>query len=186
MNSRLNAFKAKFLNHRVQANRRKLAAQLRNQKIGQKLNIAFGVLMVMTFLVIGRNYLGGREAQVNINRTQSIRVPTVLASAQAQANLLKMLSQVRAYIATGDPEYRYRYQESRQKFEADLAQMEALANHSASDIRDRVGKLKQTYQIWSELPDQLIALRDNLLENQPALKLLDNQGKNRLLLFSER
>ncbi|MEQ9233584.1 SpoIIE family protein phosphatase [Coleofasciculus sp. E2-BRE-01] len=183
MSFRLNAFKSKLLNHRFQANRRKLAVKLRNRKIGQKLNIAFGILIVMTFLVIGRNYLGGREAQVNINRTQNTRVPTVLASAQAQANLLKMLSQVRAYVATGDPEYRYRYQESRQKFEADLAQMEALANHSASDIRDRVGQLKQTYQIWSELPDQLIALRDDLLENQPALKLLDSQGKKPIIII---
>ncbi|MEQ8464467.1 SpoIIE family protein phosphatase [Coleofasciculus sp. E1-EBD-02] len=183
MSFRLNAFKSKLLNHRFQANRRKLAVKLRNRKIGQKLNIAFGILIVMTFLVIGRNYLGGREAQVNINRTQNTRVPTVLASAQAQANLLKMLSQVRAYVATGDPEYRYRYQESRQNFEADLAQMEALANHSASDIRDRVGKLKQTYQIWSELPDQLIALRDDLLENQPALKLLDSQGKKPIIII---
>ena len=76
--------------------------------------------------MVGLSYLAGQVASVNIQRTQELRVPTALASANAQENLLKMLSNIRAYLATGKPEYRYRYQQTRQDFEADLAELERL------------------------------------------------------------
>ncbi len=153
-----------------------------DRNIGQKLNVGFGVLVAITFLAIGRNYLGGRQAEVNINQTQELRVPTVLTSAQAQEHLLRMLSDVRAYLATGESEYRYRYQQARQSFERDLAQMEALSkNWSSSQSSQHLNKLKVTYQEWSELPDRLIELKDDLVENQPALHILDQEGQRPII-----
>jgi two-component system sensor histidine kinase ChiS len=158
--------------------------RLRDRKIGQKLNIGFGVLVVMTFLLVGRNYLGGRKAEVNINRTQELRVPTALTSAQAQEDLLKMLSNVRAYLATGEPEYRYGYQQARQSFEANLAEMETLLKRGTSPKNhQRLEQLKANYEQWTELPEQLIALKDDLLDNQPALKILDGEGQRPIIVI---
>jgi Tfp pilus assembly protein PilX len=64
---------------------------LNNLKIGSKLNIGFGLLVALTLVVIGVSYLGSFRTTTNINRTSDLSAPTALASARAQANLLRML-----------------------------------------------------------------------------------------------
>ena len=158
---------------------------LKNLKIGRKLTLGFGSLVTITLFVVGLSYLAGRVASVNIQRTQELRVPTALASANAQENLLKMLSNIRAYLATGEPEYRYRYQETRHEFEADLAELERLfsVRNASADSREQLEILTTNYHEWLELPDRLIALRNNLLDNQPALKLLDKEGEKSIIVI---
>jgi CHASE3 domain sensor protein len=94
-------------------------------KIGGKLTIGFGILGALTMLVIGLSYLGSYRATLNINRTGDVRVPTALASARAQANLLRMQADVQAYLALGDQTYRESFHQARQAFEADLASASA-------------------------------------------------------------
>ncbi|MDB9527517.1 SpoIIE family protein phosphatase [Oscillatoria sp. CS-180] len=161
-----------------QLNRLQLWRTLRNLKIGRKLTLGFGSLVAITLLVVVSSYLAGQVASSNIQRTQDLRVPTTLASANAQENLLKMLSNIRAYLATGEPEYRYRYQQTRQAFEADLAQLERLFSDrdASAQSREQLEELTTSYRDWLALPDQLIALQNNLTDNQPALKILDEQG----------
>lgn len=176
--------KLKSFHPRLEKQWQSLFIHLRDRKISDKLNLGFGILVMMIFLVIGRNYLGGRDAESNIQRTQTLRVPTALTSAQAQEDLLETQSNIRAYLATGESEYRYRYQQSRQRFEKNLVEMESLLNNGGStQNRERLKQLKLTYDRWSELPDRLIMLQDNLLDNQPALRLLEREGQRPIIVI---
>ncbi|HEY3232587.1 MAG TPA: response regulator [Roseiflexaceae bacterium] len=146
-------------------------------KIGGKLTIGFGILGALTMLVIGLSYLGSYRATRNINRTADVRVPTALASARAQADLLRMQASVQAYLALGDQTYRESYEQARQAFEGDLAELDELARRHDTSISNpefdrRLDALRSAYTQWSALPEQLFDLRDDQLKREPALRLL--------------
>jgi len=141
--------------------------------ISQKLNISFGILATLTFLVAGSSYLAGLRVTQKIQQTQNIRVPLAIASGNAQENLLDMLLNVRGYNITGESRFRTQYEQSRLAFEANLAQLEILLGQEpiADDIDlQSLEKLKAAYQQWSTLPDRLFLLKDSPRKNQPALK----------------
>src|SRR5262245_43062804 len=73
-----------------------------NLNIGLKLNIGFGILVMLIFLVVGLIFVAGREATQNINLTQEVRVPATLASARAQFSLLQMQASLRGYLVLSD------------------------------------------------------------------------------------
>lgn len=151
---------------------------VRNLKISDKLNLGFGILVVITFLVVGRSYLSSVQATNAINQTREVRMPATLISADAQTNLLKMVSDLRGYLASGESVFRDRYHQSRQTFEAKLDELTLLLQHSpSSDNQRRLNELQHTYKQWSALADRLFALHNNLLDNQPALRKLDNEGE---------
>src|SRR5688572_5571069 len=77
-----------------------------NMRIGSKLTVGFGIIVLLTLLVVGWSYLSSSRASENIETTSDVRVPIVLASSQAQADLLTMLGDVRGYLALGDEESR--------------------------------------------------------------------------------
>ncbi|MGB0563064.1 MAG: ATP-binding protein [Spirulinaceae cyanobacterium] len=149
--------------------------------IGHQLRVGFGVVVGLTFLVVGRSYLSTVHSTRYIQQTQQIRVPTVLASESAQTNLLQMQSDVRGYLATGESEFRSRYQAARQAFEQDLEQMVKLAAQQPDLVDAQIlTDIQAAYQQWSLLPDQLFALHDNVLDNQPAFDQLD-QAETKIL-----
>ena len=74
----------------------------RNLKLGTKLTIGFGILVALIFLSAGVSYLGSGRATTKINLTDDVRVPTAIVATRAQANLLRMLGDVRGYLALGD------------------------------------------------------------------------------------
>jgi CHASE3 domain sensor protein len=148
----------------------------KNLNIGRKLTLGFGILVVLMFLSAGVSYLGSGQATTKINRTDEVRVPVALAASHAQADLLQMQADVRAYLALGDPLYRQRYDESRDKFEADLAALFNELSHLDAKNQQRLKEIDATYQRWSELPDQLFELRDDQLEREPAYRLLATEG----------
>ncbi|MEB3282638.1 MAG: ATP-binding protein [Lyngbya sp.] len=151
---------------------------LKKISIRQKLNTGFGALVILTFSIVGFNYLGSTQARISIKRTESWRVPTVVNSADAQANLLKMLSSLHGYLATGRSEFRDEYQASRQEFENNLIQLIALAEQSSLiNNHQQLHQLHKLYQNWSDLPEQLFILKDNVVINQPALRLYEQEGK---------
>ncbi|MGF1514502.1 MAG: ATP-binding protein [Elainellaceae cyanobacterium] len=156
----------------------RLAERYRNLRIGRKLTLSFGLLVGITFLVVGRNYWGSFYATKVLERTQDIRMSTALRSAEAETNLLQMLSSVRGYMATGKSVFRSDYQQARQNFEANLTQLEVLLEReTASKSTFQLKALLQIYQEWGDLPEQMFTLRDDFLKNQPALALLDQQGE---------
>lgn len=163
----------------------RLQQQLHDLQISDKLSLGFGVLVLLTFLVVGRSYWGSVRAMLTIRRTQDLRMPMALISADAQANLLSMMSNVRGYLATGESQYRDRYQKARQTFEADLVKMHALLEQQRSSKTDEyLDDLQDTYTDWLTLPDQLFSLRNNALDNQPALRQLDEEGEVPIAVIS--
>jgi CHASE3 domain sensor protein len=148
----------------------------KNLKIGAKLTIGLGILVTLTLLVVGLSYLASADATVKIDNTDEIRVPTALAASRAQANLLRMLSDVRGYLALGETEYRDSYNQSKQDFADDLAELKALSLNFDPENKRRLAQLEVTFAEWSQLPDQLFELRSDQLEREPAYKLLATDG----------
>ncbi|MEB3359330.1 MAG: ATP-binding protein [Synechococcales bacterium] len=153
---------------------------LQNMSIRTKLNWGFGVLVTLTFLVTGRSYFGAAATRLSIDTTQNLQMPAALTSAKTQADLLNMLSLVRGYLVTGKAEYRVQYYIAKDSFEAELAKLESLLKTENSqsvqkNLKD-LEKLQNTYGAWAKLPEQLFELHDDLLKNQPALNLLEEEG----------
>ena len=149
---------------------------LKNLSIGAKLVVGFGILVILTLSVAAFSYLGSRGATTQIDNTGNVRVPTALASARAQANLLKMLGDVRGYLALGQGEFRSEYEQSRLAFEANLTELERLSPNLNVENSQRLEELKAAFAEWSELPETLFALRDDQLEREPAYRLLATDG----------
>ena len=98
--------------------------------IGGKLTLGFGIIVILTLIVVGLSFLSSRRASQKIDTTSQLRAPLALASSKAQADLLTMLSDVRGYLALGDPEYREGYSTASQAFEADLIELERLLSQN--------------------------------------------------------
>jgi len=150
---------------------------LKSLRIGTKLNIGFGILVALTLLSAGVSYLGSDRATTQINRTDDVRVPMALVASTAQADLLRMLGDVRGYLALGDQAYRDSYNQSNQAFQADLAELESLLALSADPLsQSRLTELKTAYAQWSQLPDRLFELRNDQLDREPAYRILATDG----------
>ncbi len=150
--------------------------RLKNLSIGSKLNIAFAILVLLTLVGAMVSYQASIQATTSINRTQEVRFPTTLVSSRAQRDLLRMLGDVRGYLALGESQYRDSYLQSRQAFEADLAELEQLSPNLNAENRARLLELRQTFEKWSALPDTLFELRDDQLEREPAYRILATDG----------
>ena len=156
------------------------AILLKRLNIGGKLTVGFGILVALTLLVVGLNYLGSFKAVTSINRTGELSAPSALTSAQAQADLLRMLSEVRGYLALGDEAYREGYRKARSAFDADLQLLEQLLHKdeaakavaATSGVDSKLVALKFALQRWTELPEQLFELHNDQLRREPALKIL--------------
>lgn len=143
-----------------------------NLNLGLKLNIGFGILVLLTFLVVGLIFEAGREATQNIDLTQQVRVPATLASAQAQFSLLQMQASLRGYLILSDLQNIDDFNKAKEVFKVNLAQLETLsANWSNPDDVRRLNELKTTFAAWSPIPQRLFELHDDPQKNQPALRL---------------
>src|SRR5829696_1504480 len=98
----------------------------RRMKIGPKLRIGFGVLILLMLVGYGSGIVAGNRATEEINRTTKLRAPLALASGQAQANWLRMEADVQAYLALGDQTYRIDYEAAQKKFEGNIGELEAI------------------------------------------------------------
>lgn len=148
----------------------------KNLKIGHKLTFGFGILVILTLLAVGFSYWGSIPATQNIERTNDVRFPIALAASEAQTDLLKMLGDVRGYLALGDNQYRVGYSQDQETFKADLAELKKLSPNLNSENQKRLDELEATFAKWSALPEQLFELRDDQLAREPAYRLLATDG----------
>jgi CHASE3 domain sensor protein len=153
--------------------RRRLFADLR---IGSKLGIGFGVLVVLIFLSAAISFSYSALAADQIRTTETVRVPTALLASKAQTNLLRMLADVRGYLFLGDPEYRDFYLESSRNFENDLSQLKGKSSDLGPGGNERLNDLQTFYRDWDVLPGQLFDLRDDQLDREPAYEKLATDG----------
>jgi serine phosphatase RsbU (regulator of sigma subunit)/HAMP domain-containing protein len=143
-------------------------------------------------VVIGLSYLGSLRTTTYINRTSDLSAPTALASARAQTSLLRMLADVRGYLALGEESYRKGYSEARGAFETNLATLETLSHQAdpasltstipQNTIR-RIETLKAHSADWSHLPIRLFTLHDDQLEREPGLQMLIEKGNRPIALI---
>lgn len=150
--------------------------RFKNLKIGAKLTLGFGLLVLLMFVSVGVSYLSSNRAAQNMNRIDEIRVPTALAASRAQANLLRIIGNVRGYLALGDQKYREGYLESSQNFETDLIQLKSLSPHLDLENQGRVRDLQSIYESWAAFPEGLFELHDDQLHREPAYRLLAIEG----------
>jgi CHASE3 domain sensor protein len=152
------------------------ARLFKNLKIGTKLTIGFGIMVVIVLLVALFSYLSSVPATESINRTDDLRVPTALTSTSAQANLLKMISSAQGYLALGGQEFRDAYRQDEENFKTQLAELERLSPKFNQMDQDRLNQLKVKFEEWSKLQPQLFDLRDDQFEREPAYQLLTTDG----------
>ncbi len=155
---------------------RSYQALFRNMKISGKLTIGFGILVMLTLLVVALNYLAGGGAISTIERTKVRRVPTMLAASRAQADILKMLGGVRGYLAFGDSHFLDEYRQTSQDFLRVLKRLDELEPGFTPDNKRRYSNLREAYKKWSILPDTLFTLRDNRMMREPAYAWLNTTG----------
>ncbi|MCB9101650.1 MAG: GAF domain-containing protein [Anaerolineales bacterium] len=134
--------------------------------------MGFGILVLLTLLVVGLIFVASRQATQNINLTEDVHVPAALASTRAQSSLLKMQAAVRGYLVLGDLKNIDDYNKAKAIFETNLAQLEMLSENwpDAQDIH-RLNELKSMFEAWSPISERLFELHDNPQENRPALRL---------------
>lgn len=151
---------------------------IKNWKIGRKLTIGFGILVLLTLGVVGLTYFTSNGAITTINSTVDVRVPVALASSRSQADLLRMFGNVRGYLALGDPRFLTSYEQSEQAFREDLALLEELSKGQgfASENKHRLEELRANFAEWEGLPDKLFLLRDDQMEREPAYAWLNTSG----------
>ncbi len=146
--------------------------RLRPLGIGGKLTLGFGILAGLTLLVVALAFIAGHNATEDINVTEGVQAPASLASAQAQASLLRMQLHVRGYLVLSDPVDQEQYQLAKEEFKGQLASLQAKSASWAGDEAARwVAELTTRYARWVELPPQLFELHDSPLKNRPALRL---------------
>ncbi len=160
----------------TQTRRRGIVGFFNDLSLGSKLMLGFGILVFVTLFGALASFLGGRVATDKIKITDDVRVPAALGALEAQANLLRMLGDVRGYLALGDPLDRASYKNSADAFAANLTKLDQLAPGLDPDSQARVQQLHTLYNQWEALPDKLFALRDDQLDREPAYRLLATQG----------
>ncbi|MDQ3248073.1 MAG: ATP-binding protein, partial [Chloroflexota bacterium] len=152
-----------------------LLRPLRNLQIGPKLRLGFGVLVLLTLLVVGLIFVAGRRAINTINLTENAHVPAALAAARAQSGLLQMQAAVRGYLAVGDLQNIDEYKKARATFQENLSHLVTLsAGWQAAPDKAQLDELVRTFAVGSALPERLFTLHDNPLQNQPAVQI-ENQ-----------
>ena len=151
----------------------------RKMKIGPKLRIGFGVLILLMLVGYGSGIVAGNRATDEINRTTNLRAPLALTSGQAQANWLKMEADVQAYLALGDQSYRTDYEAAQKKFEGNIRELEAILEGSRdlkspeyTELSRTLAEIRLRYNTWRELVPELFELRDDQLRREPALRIL--------------
>ncbi len=151
----------------------------RRLKIGPKLRIGFGILIILMLVGYGGGIVAGNRATEEINRTTNLRAPLAMASGQAQSNWLKMEANVQAYLALGDESYRVDYEIVQKEFEGNIVELESILTESqdlesaeVSELSKTLSEIRQHHEAWSELVPQLFELRDDQLRREPALHIL--------------
>ena len=152
--------------------------------IGRKLTVGFGILVLLTLATIALSALGGNSATREINRTSEVRAPIALAAARAHASLLRMVGDMRGYLALGDKALRDDYLAAQQEFEQNLRELKERSQSNDAPIQG-LDTLQQQYSAWRQLPAQLFDLHDDQLQREPALRMLIKEGSPPIVQISQ-
>jgi CHASE3 domain sensor protein len=156
---------------------------LRRLNIGRKLTLGFGILVLLTLIMIGLSFLGSERATGEIDRA-NLRAPVALSATRAQASLLRMVGDVRGYLALGDKQFRDDYIQSQQIFERNLQELRDKARTIEPSI-EGLDALQSQYDAWKQVPPTLFSLHDDQLRREPALGMLIKDGSPPIVKVSQ-
>ena len=145
--------------------------------IGLRLAIGATALFIIMAVIVGIGLWTNNQIDDQVRLVNDIRVPTIENTNRAQEKLLQALTNIRAYLAIGDPKYKEAAQQDMTEFGATLAELERLsAIWTNPENLTQLNEIKTDYTAWSPLPQQMFDLRDNPLANEPARKILIEQA----------
>ncbi len=150
----------------------------KNMSIGWKLNIGFGILVLLTLQLSIQGYLNYRSAGKDIEQTSDFHAPIALASARAQSNLLKMQSNVHAYLALSSIQHIDRYRQAKEQFERELTELDTLSGTWKKEenvIKTNLAILKREFAEWKPIVARLFKLHNTPKENRPAYIISSKQ-----------
>jgi methyl-accepting chemotaxis protein len=145
--------------------------------VGLRLAIGVAALFVIMASIIGIGVWTNNQISDEIDLVNDLRTPTFETSSRAEADFMRALADIRGYLSLGESQFRESAQRNMGDFEVALAELEQLsANWTNPENITRLEKIKAAYTAWSPLPEQMFALRDDPLANEPARKILFEQA----------
>lgn len=147
--------------------------------IGKKFNLGAGILVVFMLVLITLVYIGNSRITSHVKWTKETGAPSARLAARAESSLLHMMSDVQQYLATGDESLKVEFESDREEFEEQIALLDQLlasdreggATDEASDAAT-IAAIYDAYAEWSSYTEQLFALGESRLLQEPALRIL--------------
>jgi len=102
---------------------------------------------------------------------------TMRLTTEGERSLLTMLGDTRGYLILGSAQFREDYNHARRDFERDLKEMHRLSVDWSLEEQARLTRLTELHEEWVLLSTHLLVLRDDTLNNEPALRILTMEGE---------
>lgn len=151
-------------------------ALFENMTITKKLIISFGALILLILILAAFSFGGTIQVTEKIRQTEEVSMPVALASARAQADLLRMVGAMRGYLVLGEPAYRENYEQAQHAFETDLNRLQAYTPYFEGENQARLQELEATFEAWTDWPEELFEIRDDRIRREPAHAKLVSEG----------
>lgn len=157
-------------------------------KIGVKIGIGFGVLIILAAIIGGIAINNMRKIQIETNHLSNESLPSVNESVRADKDWREVLINLQAYDHLRDIYYLNRANESITKFEHSLETLISLAENSKNStlsgekLRDINKSLKEFQSINNQYRDLVIANSEQLSNFEVNLKALQSQAQGSAVL----
>lgn len=148
--------------------------------VGVRLGFGFVILLTLTAVVIGISFAASEDAVDRISSTEEVRQPTALAASRAQAELLRMFGDMRAYLAFGEPSFLEAYRQSEATFDAELMELRRMSRNLDEANQSKLEDLEGLFTEWKSYIPELIALREDQIIREPAYGILSTNGAERI------
>lgn len=149
--------------------------------IGRRIYAIVGLVLILLVVVIGLSFFRTTEATATSSRIEDLRSPVAQASSNARANMLTMLINIRGYLSLGETQFITNYEAARDGYLEDIGNLKQLSvNFTNQENVERITQLETVFNSWVQLPPQMFDLRDDPQANQPALRILTEEGAPRI------
>ncbi|MDH5547332.1 MAG: methyl-accepting chemotaxis protein [Gammaproteobacteria bacterium] len=138
--------------------------------ITQKLFGGFGVVLFVSLLIVVLTIVGLFQSQKTVNRVVVEHQPLALQSLDLANNLHLSSNALGFYILSKNQEYKTTIQEGMHEAEQNLVMLEkASASLEDEKVVAQIASIREEFQKFSEIKDQLLEIADNQSENFRAL-----------------
>src|SRR5574341_632931 len=149
--------------------------------VSNRIYLTIGILLAVLSAIVAGNYFAVVQETDQLNQANELIVPASRASSNARAAMLTMLVNIRGYLALGNQaqtDFIGNYRAALADYNANIAELDALEGAFTNpEDKTRLENLKAVFAEWVLLPEQMFALRDDPLQNQPAIRILNEQGQ---------